>query len=661
MKAKPRIRPSRGYVSYVMVLSIGAVLTMLMVYTYRDASQSMVVTSGVQQRADFLSKEDAAMRSLLSIVPNRAIRAMQDGSAAVANTPTLTWQSIFQDALTQADADTAISTTVAATTNLTTTYSGNTGDSSVGDQATNNIGVVFRAIAPEQGFVASGCVNTLPAGFPPPLNTTSANVLALDQTYPIVSSSKYYGTYATGQVGVPVADYPQFNLIPYPKIDFGYAAQGGNFVAKRNWWAFTVNLYDHAYSAQTNRINQSRDYVLSLYEIPSQLAISADAFTTLGRHASGSDWGEEIHVEGQVFAGQADVQGSRRLQGLASRRGMSLSASAQIGDLPSAYTSKPFEPGSREKYLATGDFYPVSMSSETGRAAFVPINRGIEFYDRFAAGVWGDPSAVLSPTDWDNYSVGAQQCAMKLDVTGVVSATDQTPTSIRFTYKKGGVDAPPENIPYDPTTWATATPRIPFDVVVLSGSRPCLVFKPEYLKAYLAAKGGDDLSVNNSLAVNADYRTGSVDVRKPSFPCLNDDVALILNDCTDLTAFTKGFSLVTNLRLYIADDFNIQATTPPAGITGTFYPPTSLFAPERRFGSADEPWRVEHEGSVGSLAGNYQSGGTSGSVNLLDLKTGEGNSLAASNMTVNLRPVTHPGALPPINAMNWLIVLEEKR
>jgi hypothetical protein len=658
MNAKRRIRRSRGYISYVMVLSIGAVLTMLMIYTYRDASQSMVVSSGVQQRADYLSKEDAALRSMLSIVPNRAILAMQNGSASQANSATLTWASIFSEALSQANSGTAISADVATKTGLDTTYSGNTGDSTV-----SKVNVVFKAISPETGYVASGCTNTLGTSFPPALNTTSANVVTLDQSYPIVSSSKYYGNYASARVDAPVATYPQFNLIPYPNIDFGYGTQGANFVAKRNWWAFSVNLYDQDYASQSTKIDQSRDYVLSLYEIPSQLAISADAFATLGKHSTGPDWGSEISITGQVFAGRADVQGAGSLSGLSSRRGMSVSSSSKIGN--QSFTSDPFTPGLRETYqITTGDFYPVSMSSETGRAAFVPINRGIEFYDRFADGVWGTPTSVLSPTNWNDYSVGALQCAMKLDVIGVISATDQTPTFIRFTYKQGGVDVEDTGInAVDPTAWSTATPRVPFDVVVLSGSRPCVVFKPELLKAYLAWKGADDLSVNNSIAVNADYRTGSVGVKKPSFPCSsgpNEDIGLILTECTDLTEFTKGFSLVTNLRLYIADDFNMTATTPPTGITGTFYPPASLFAPERRFGSADEPWRVQHEGSVGSLAGNDQSA-TSSSVYLLDLKTGGGNKLAADKMSVNLKPVTHPGALPPINAMNWLMVLEEKR
>jgi hypothetical protein len=28
---------------------------------------------------------------------------------------------------------------------------------------------------------------------------------------------------------------------------------------------------------------------------------------------------------------------------------------------------------------------------------------------------------------------------------------------------------------------------------------------------------------------------------------------------------------------------------------------------------------------------------------------------------VNLKPISHPAALPPINMMNWLVVIEERR
>jgi hypothetical protein len=649
MNAKRRIRRSRGYISYVMVLSIGAVLTMLMVYAYRDASQSMVVASSIQQRADYLNKEDAALRSMLSIVPNRAIRAMQSGSSATEeNSTPLTWQAIFQEALIQANAGTSISAAVIEKAKLDTTYSGNTGDSAI-----NNVGLVFKAVSPETGFVASGC-SDLGTNFPPALDTSDVNTAALDKLYPIISSSKYYGAYASGRVGLSVTDYPQFNLIPYPNIDFGYGTQGADFVAKRNWWAFSVNLYNHN-NVGTSSIDQSRDYVLSIYEIPSQLSISSNAFTSIGEHASGEAW-QNISVEGRIYASKAQVEGASEHTKLSSRRGMSLSTSSKIAK---SFTNNPFTPGLRETYYhdstTMGTFYPVSLSSETGRAAFVPINRETEFYDRFADGVFGTATSVISPTNWNDYSVGALQCAMKLDVTDVVSSTDQTPKKLLFTYKKGGVDKS-EPLDVDPTAWATATPQVPFDVTVLSGNRPCVVIKPELFAAYLAFLGADSLSVNSSIAVNANYRDSTV-VKKPTFPCIDSDIGLILTDCTDLTSFTKGFSVVTNFRLYIADDFNIVSTTPPSGITGTFFPPASLYAPERRFGSADEPWKVLQAGTVGSLA----SDDSTTPIRPFDLKTGGGAAMAADKISVNLKPITHPGALPPITMMNWLIVLEEKR
>ena len=65
----------------------------------------------------------------------------------------------------------------------------------------------------------------------------------------------------------------------------------------------------------------------------------------------------------------------------------------------------------------------------------MPINRGAEFFDRFAHSA---ETNVLSPTTWNDYSVGALQCAMRLDITNVQSSTNKTPTALRFSYLKNG-------------------------------------------------------------------------------------------------------------------------------------------------------------------------------------------------------------------------------
>ena len=89
-------RPGKaGFVSYVLVLTTGAILTMLMVFTYRQALATQAVQSQVQLRTDYSEKEDAILRSIVAITPNRAIRAMQSGSSTSTNAAQLTWLRIF--------------------------------------------------------------------------------------------------------------------------------------------------------------------------------------------------------------------------------------------------------------------------------------------------------------------------------------------------------------------------------------------------------------------------------------------------------------------------------------------------------------------------------------------------------------------------------------
>ncbi|OYV05976.1 MAG: hypothetical protein CFE26_08795, partial [Verrucomicrobiales bacterium VVV1] len=96
-----------------------------------------------------------------------------------------------------------------------------------------------------------------------------------------------------------------------------------------------------------------------------------------------------------------------------------LSSSAVIGG--QTFANSPTTPGVREQYeVTTGQFFPVSMPSESGRAAFISINRGPDYFDRFSHAA---ETNTLSTTTWNNYSIGALQAAMRLDITGAVSST----------------------------------------------------------------------------------------------------------------------------------------------------------------------------------------------------------------------------------------------
>ena len=721
MKTSSSKRWKSGFISYVLVLSTGAILTMLMIFAYKRAMAGNAFQSQVQLRLDYAEKEETILRSIVAITPNRAIRAMQSGSnASTATSDPLRWQNIFTEAITLANAGQSISNNVVTSLNIANLKSGNSGDSSLTSPSR-----IFSAIPPETGYVSVGINRNLGTSYPVPLTSTDSTMSTRDLTYPIISSDKIYGTLAQNADAtlLDVTKYSGFNRLKYPQINFGYAKPGDFFVAKRNWWAFSVDVADHD-NDKTLVTLAKRNYVLSIYEIPSQLAISASSFMSLGTYASGEAW-QNASIAGGVFAGKATVEGTTSISSLSARRGMTLSTGSTIGG--QSFNNNPFTPGVREAYqLTQGSFFPVSLASESGRAAFVSINRGADFFDRFSHTT---ESNTVSNTTWNQYSVGALQCAMRLDITQCVSSTNNTPTALRFSYKKAGVrkdlDIPlttgletglspgyiycaAENETYDfgtnvvdvaygkGNTFAFQTavtgsitfnnarfgdpvvgtvkkgyykPSYPFEVKSLPSGKMCIAVYPKRLKNFLFMLKADDTSVNNSLVVNVDYSTttGSILLKKPSIPCTDLDYGVILKECDDLTSFSKGFSLVTNLRLYMGDDFNIKlfkdavpAVSPPAGYTGTnltYYPPTSLFSPERRWGVEVNPPMVDQRGQVGSLASETASS----PVRPLDAKNSNGVAYAASKITINLTPITHPAELPPITMMNWLVLLEERR
>lgn len=735
MKAIPSRPGKPGYISYLLVLTTGIILTLLTIYTYRRAMNAHAVQSTIQLRTDYREKEEAILRSIVAITPNRAIRAMQNGanSNSSAREP-LRWQNIFTEALTAANASTSIPSALVQTLGIQNHRIANSGDSSL--TAVNNI---FSALPGGTGYISVGINRSLGTGYPPPLTTSNLTTIDRDTTYPIITADKLYGTLAqtylnsatlngdgTSAYGLSTTTYSKNNILKYPDINFGYSRPGQPFVAKRNWWAFSMNL--SANDAATTLVSRPRrDFVLSIYEIPSQLAISADSFMAFGQYASGAAW-QNVTIDGGVFAGKALVEGSTSLSALASRRSMSLSGTAAIGG--QSFAQSPFAPGIREAYQVTnGEFFPVSLASESGRVAFVPINRGADFFDRFSHST---ESNTLSPTTWNNYSIGALQCAMRLDITDVVSSINPVPTKLRFSYLKSGVrqtlniplttattgatsGLPPgyifaanENQTYNFGTavvdvayglngaWAYQSgvtgsvtfnngrfgdplvgtvksgyykPSYPFpEPKSLPSGKICIPVYPQRFKAFLAALNADGTDINNSLVVNVDYSaaTGSVNLSKPVIPCVDFDptngkhqYGVILQECADLTTFTKGFSLVTNLRTYIGDDFNIVSMAPPTGYTptGLYYPPVSLFVPERRYGVEVDPYAVKMDGQIGSLASELDAN----PVRPMDSQTVSGTALAANRITVNLRPIRHPAELPPITMMNWLLVLDELR
>lgn len=703
-RSSRKFRP--GYVSLLAVFTMAVLMLTMTLFAYRRALNAHSIQAEIQVQEDYREKEETVLRSIVAITPNRAIRAMQDGSdTTAARREPLRWENILTEALDQANARRSVSPELLERIDAAEAFSANSGDSELA-----TLSRIFASTAGNRGFVSAGLNRDLGTGFPPSLN--SSNGLANDDIYPLITTQKEYGSLASGKVGLDTSTYSKFNILTYPQINFGYATPGQPFVAKRNVWAFSMNLADHDDSI-TKLALFRRQFALSIYEIPSQLPISADAFMALGTHADGSAW-EHVTISGPVFAGRAKLEGSTSLPSLSTRRGSVMSTGSTVGGLN--FQGNPFAPGVIESHrLTEGDFFPVSLASESGKAAFIPINRGADYFDRYSHET---ETNTLSPTTWNEYSVGALQCAMTLDITESAGSLDKTPIELKFTYLQNGIrqsltipldegvaselpvgylfSVAENNSAYFPTpvdvayggggsfhykkgvsgtvTFDNQTfgdpivggakngyymPSYPFGIKNLPNGKICVSVYPERFEKFLALIGADSPEVNHSIAINVDY-VNSFNLTKPMIPCTESDYGVIIEECRNFTSFTKGFSLVTNLRLHIGDDFNIVAAVPPNGYippSGKFYPPCSLFAPEKRYGVEFDPSEVEHTGQIGSVAGEN----VANPIRPLDATTVSGNALAASRITVNLSAIAHPSELPPITMMNWLILIEERR
>lgn len=655
MKASSCKHRQGGFVSFLLVLSVGAILTMLMIYAYRRALASQSVQSQVQLRVDYSEKEDAILRSIVAITPNRAIKAMQQDSSLAANSVPLSWQSIFTESLTLANARTSISPGLASSLNIADLKLGNSGDFT----STANPAGIFSAIPPETGLVSVGINRNLGPSYPAPLTSLDAVVNARDSLYPIISDSKR-------ATGLAAGASPNFNVLPYPEISFGYGKPGTPFVAKRNWWAFSVDVAA-ANAAQTLLARKRRDFVLSIYEVPSQLGISASSAMSLGQYTGGAAWdAARVRINGGLYVGRPTVVGNTALPALASRRAMTLAETATIGEQAFTAAAGPFTPGVKESYYKdTGEtFFPVSQASESGRAAFIAINPGPRFFDRYFDP--GGPAAetnTLSPTTWNEYTCGALRCAMQLDVVEVVDAQlNKIPIRYRFSYLVNNTRVINPLI-FTPDAYAAGV--CPFESKILpSTGQICIAVNPQRLPAFLALLGADPVTINNSLVVNVDD-TGSgptffTRAQKPAIPCRDDDLGVVLQESGDLTPFTTGFSFVTNMRVYFGDNFNITPRT--VGMTN--YPPCSVFTPEKRYGVDINQFSVTLGGQIGSLAKAERVDNNEAplpTVSPLDSRNRAGELLPADKVTVNLTSINNTADLPPICMMNWLVLLEEIR
>lgn len=656
----------RGYASVAMVAIVGMITLFGMLVTYRDAIRSQDSEKRSQLRIDYVAKEDALLRALVATIPNRAIDAMRDGSQARASS--LTWEAIFNDAIRLANAETAVSAEVLTQLGIDGVVA------NPGDQAVTNTSDLVGPVVGGTGFVNPGISQSTALlmdqrftdRLPDPLEA-AGSVSVSDQVYPIVSTLKTFSPAWNTEADLSVSQYPLYNRIIYPNVAFGLTAPGSRFVGKRNWWAFSVKFGGQNQPPPTGGTTApnstgappvlTKNYVVSLYEMPSQHPIAADTYMKVGQHGSGVGW-QNIDIRGGINGTVLETEGALSLPTgrFSGRRGMSLDAgaSAEGRALRSDFDAL----GVRESiYAETGaNTYGASLSANSGRVAFIPINRGEQFYRMPQI----NEINTISPTTWDRYSTGAIQCQMKLLVTKVVAANDQLPTRIEFRYQ--GASGAEEVRTFErgvnwpmPTEAGGAT--IPFQTEHTESGRKALVVYPGRLSDWLSANQGAGPLVNRSIHIGQNPARDP-NIQPSVFPTVESETVAVLRESGNLSPWANGFSVVSGFRLYFSDDFNTVAITPPANSAvpagEPFYPPVSVFAPEKRYGTTLKNRPVELTGQVGTLAQGEQI-----PFYPLDLKAGTYETVTESLISADLKPIVTPAQLPPIFMMNWMVTVEE--
>ncbi|MEI6714202.1 MAG: hypothetical protein WCO60_10645 [Verrucomicrobiota bacterium] len=644
---------NQGIAALPVVSSLGLIFTLTLLMLLRSGLMNRDQAAKTQLRNDYQQREETLLRAIVTVFPQAAISCLKNNYA---DSDTYSWNAIFAKAQTLASTTSALPPQLKSALGIETARTGNTGDSSSTQAATwiTSLSGIAGTVTPGSTDYAYLFKDAKFAGKIPPLLSSTATLQSADALRPIVSTTKIYAEQVPGLLA-DITKYPLYNYIPYPNIRFGYAAPGQPIVAKQNWWAFAVT-FGAPISGGTQIVQPvTKYYVLSLYEIPSQLPIEAATFAQIGTYKDGASWNSAaISITGGIYADHlalTNTYGSSRISG---KQGISLAApvtlsGTQIGnDFDTA--------GIREslQVQSNTDILPIALSANSGRLNFQPIQKGTAFLKRST----DTPSSNI----WDVYSNGGERCAITVKATAMVSSVDQTPTTIRVSFQTAAGTSK-EVVLQRGVNWPTLLQAggtiLPFQTELTDSNHSCLTFYPTLLNAWLLTQGGASVSVNNAIHFRTDNTQSPLTVLPSTEPPTPDNMAVIIRKGQNLTTYTTGLSIVSPLRIYVGDDLNVTPlAAPPIGAalpaSSVFYPPLSIFAAELRVGTTSAIRPFDLHGQISTLSGT-----NSGAWQPLDLKSGSDDTTHTDSIAAELKPLTSPAELPPVHQMNWLVVIEE--
>src|SRR6266446_6366408 len=275
-----RKRSERGASLILLVSIIGLAFIVTVAAFLVAASYSQDTARLASAKVDIATREDALMREILQ----QTATGMLPGTNGVTG-PILTWTTIMTNAANNLSATTYVNPAeLAALPGLAGVIPDN-----MGDTAGALLGI-FQGYNQEVPFGGtSGLANLVPsynATVQPPLMNWSGNTTLSSANASTTPQEFFLGSLNTAGTPPTQSSGNRWAQLTYPNIRFGYKQLGTQpenlFVARRVWWRIPV-VYQTAQQTVEDQVGVNRypsapaNYVLSVYEIPSQLPISGNA------------------------------------------------------------------------------------------------------------------------------------------------------------------------------------------------------------------------------------------------------------------------------------------------------------------------------------------------------------------------------------------------
>jgi len=543
---------------------------------------------------------------------------------------------------------------------------------------------------------------------PPLMNWSNSNATLSLSTAVTTPQEFFLGSLNTVSTPPTQSSGNRWAKLPYPATRFGYkqpsvSGSPNYFIARRVWWTIpvvyqTTQQTEEAIKAGTNvkrYPSAPANYVLSVYEIPSQLPISGNADLQIG----GTAWGSGISVTGSISTSGNQIQlYGGTYNGVSSRQKVPVINSTTVGGVTysSDSTGSAFDQlGTREQMALTqtpGAAAPVAVTGNDGKVLIMPVlplrNGALSPNDFYMA-------APGTPTHWDLYARPYYRCRIRIIISGTdsnliynsltgVTNTAAGKITVQIIAQPDAVSKPDQILgfldsaatllpPITQTSIASPNPKLvsygmnytstnkgkgppPGNYPLDSYDRNILVIDiPTMITALIKALGQGSPAQLYSI-----YIGSNPTIEPAAALSTTSDPGIAITDTHDLSAFTRGLSIVTNQTLYLLDAFNQGPPPPPLPPP---QPPTSIYAPQIRYSISVIP-QVNLTGQVAVVP---TPGPTP--VNPLSFTSGNGTSISSSNIIAKLTEVTDPTpwsvtsptGLPPITALSLLFTVEKEQ